>query len=251
VEGGNVAPNVKAHQCPQCPSGFNLVGQLNRHVKQVHGGGEKKYLKHIKKDGKYLCKVCEEGFTHPTKLKNHIIKKHKEADLEAAQIPMELVIGSKREPAVAKKMTDLEEEKADRLIFSAVRVTGHIYDAVVNAAVHCPRLYQLLMIGVPGKEWEQALYLPVSNVTVLEGMMRYWRLEDFSLDSSLGQAFNFEFSIMESAHSKGLTHLLRLQPFDTFFSRWAVCMTIRGYSTTLREYLKKNRKHRELTEIML
>jgi hypothetical protein len=82
-------------------------------------------------------------------------------------------------------------------------------------------------------------------------MMRFWRLDDFSLDSKLGQAFNFEFSILETAHNKGLKHLLRLQPFDTFFSKWAVCMTIRGYSMTLREYLDKNRKHRELTDIML
>jgi hypothetical protein len=130
-------------------------------VKQVHGGGEKKYLKHIKKDGKYLCKVCEEGFTHPTKLKNHIIKKHKEKDLEAVQIPLELVIGSKREPAAPKRLTELEEEKADKLIFSAVRATGDVYDAVVNAAVHCPRLYQLLIIGVPSREWNQVLYTHV------------------------------------------------------------------------------------------
>ena len=112
-----------------------------------------------------MCKVCEEGFSHPTKLKNHIIKKHKEKDLEAAQIPMELVIGSKREVA-PKKMTDLEEEKADRVIFSGMRASGDIYDAVIEAAVHCPRLYQLLMTGTPGKEWEQALYLPVTNVNV-------------------------------------------------------------------------------------
>ena len=37
-------------------------------------------MKHIKEDGKYVCPVCADKFTHSLSLKNHIIKKHEKDD---------------------------------------------------------------------------------------------------------------------------------------------------------------------------
>ncbi len=51
-------------------------------------------------------------------------------------------------------MTDLEELKEDRMVMKGVKVSGEIYKAVVKASFHCPKLFQLLVSGYHGIEWE-------------------------------------------------------------------------------------------------
>ena len=63
-------------KCEECPATFKQKYNLNKHVKQIHGDRERKYMQHIKKDKKVVCPVCAKEYTHSASLKDHIIKKH-------------------------------------------------------------------------------------------------------------------------------------------------------------------------------
>jgi DNA repair exonuclease SbcCD ATPase subunit len=67
---------------------------LNRHIREVHDNTKKTYLKHIKKDRRVVCAVCEQEFTHSASLKKHIISKHSQQDLIEKKINKELVFAS-------------------------------------------------------------------------------------------------------------------------------------------------------------
>ena len=58
----------------------------------MHGNRERKYLKHIKKDGKYACKICEATYVNSSHLKVHIIKKHSQKQLLEKQLDPVLVL---------------------------------------------------------------------------------------------------------------------------------------------------------------
>jgi hypothetical protein len=49
-------------------------------------------LKHIKKDNKYVCKVCAKEFTHSSFLKKHIIREHQEKELIKKKVPVDIVM---------------------------------------------------------------------------------------------------------------------------------------------------------------
>ncbi len=103
----------------------------------------------------YICAVCDKEFTHTKNLKIHILKEHEKKDLQAKLIDPELVLAQPiLKPKLKKDMTDLEELKEDRMVMKGVKVSGEIYKAVVKASFHCPKLFQLLVSGYHGIEWE-------------------------------------------------------------------------------------------------
>jgi hypothetical protein len=55
----------------------------------MHQPHESKYLKHIKKGNKVVCKVCNKEYSHSRDLKKHYVKYHNERELDEKQIPME------------------------------------------------------------------------------------------------------------------------------------------------------------------
>jgi uncharacterized Zn-finger protein len=106
------APVEKPWVCKHCPSSFTKKYNLNKHVKQVHSGCERKHMRHIKKDKKVVCPVCAKEFTHSSSLKKHIIKNHQSKDLEDKGVKVVDVTG----PLVPIKprgppKTDLQEIK--------------------------------------------------------------------------------------------------------------------------------------------
>ena len=57
---------------------------------------EKKYIKHIKKDGKYQCRICEKLFARSYNLKLHYSRDHKKQELKEKQVPIMSIINFAR-----------------------------------------------------------------------------------------------------------------------------------------------------------
>ena len=55
----------------------------------MHSGLAKKHLTHIKKDGKFVCRVCSKEYAHSRDLRKHYINKHDKHDLEKNNVPVE------------------------------------------------------------------------------------------------------------------------------------------------------------------
>ena len=45
-------------------------------------------MKHIKKDGKVVCRICNKEYAHSRDLKKHYVKVHNEKELDANSIPI-------------------------------------------------------------------------------------------------------------------------------------------------------------------
>jgi hypothetical protein len=110
-------------------------------------------MKHVKEDGKFVCPICADKFTHPVSLKNHIIKKHEKDDAAEKGIEAEQIVGPiyKRQK-VAPIKTSFEEMKQTQTLFSNCVVSKEIFDVALKFSVHCPKLHQLLMLGTRGAE---------------------------------------------------------------------------------------------------
>ena len=76
----------KPFTCDQCGQGFGVKFNLKRHFELKHKGHQSKYMKHIKKDGKYQCKSCSKLYSHPTDLKRHYRTAHTEKNLKLAGV---------------------------------------------------------------------------------------------------------------------------------------------------------------------
>ena len=59
--------------------------------------------------------------------------------------------------------TDLEQARDLRGICSNVKVSDEIYDATIEAAKHCPKLFQLLLIGTLGSNIEIRLIKAITT----------------------------------------------------------------------------------------
>jgi serine/threonine protein kinase len=164
-------------------------------------------------------------------------------------VPVELVLAPIKPRVPPPKKTDLEEIKEEEKMMSGVRCYGAILNAVQEVITHCPRMYQLLLTGTPGEDHDVRLFYPVSNVQCVDFLMRYWRFDDFYLDNRLGQAFNYDVTVLEEAKRRNFVNIIRLD--SMFFSKYAFCMRLKRYQCNLREYLDKYRKHHELNEILL
>ena len=62
--------------CPKCPLILSTKFNLNRHDLFMHGDHHPKYLKHIKKDKKLVCKVCQKEYMNNSDLRQHYVTKH-------------------------------------------------------------------------------------------------------------------------------------------------------------------------------
>lgn len=91
-----VAQAIQANQatfkCSSCDKVFSKRFNLNKHVKAVHSGAAKKYIKHIKKDKLFLCAICAKTFKKAYNLKLHYGRIHKREELLEHKIPLEPVM---------------------------------------------------------------------------------------------------------------------------------------------------------------
>ena len=55
----------------------------------------------------------------------------------------------------------------------------------MKAGVHCPKLYELLISGIEGREWDEPIYKPFETKVHVDCAMRFWRYDDFALDFAL------------------------------------------------------------------
>jgi hypothetical protein len=76
-------------------------------------------MKHIKEDGKFVCPICKEKFTHPVSLKKHIIKSHEKDDAIEKGIEAEVVVGPVyKRVKIAPLKTSFEEMKQNQAMYS-------------------------------------------------------------------------------------------------------------------------------------
>lgn len=54
---------------------------MKRHLDSLHSNKSKVYTKHIKKDGRYKCLLCDHTYSRSSKLKNHYLRKHPQEQL--------------------------------------------------------------------------------------------------------------------------------------------------------------------------
>ena len=62
--------------CPKCEKQFKYIGILTKHMKEVHLKTSKKKKKLKRKEGIYVCSLCESKFTTQTLLSLHIEAHH-------------------------------------------------------------------------------------------------------------------------------------------------------------------------------
>ena len=146
-------------------------------------------------------------------------------------------------------MTSLEERKETRLAFSGVKANKEIQEAVMDASINCPKLFQLLVTGTQGSDLDHRLINPITTLVCRDSVLRFWRYDDFALDYMLGQQFTYEYEILTSAHEKDCKHIVPLQ--DVRLTRYAAVFNYNVYDMDLRMYLRKHRDHRKLNEILL
>ena len=114
---------------------------MNKHIKQVHGDHERKYMKHIRKDDKIVCPVCHKEYADHRNLKLHIIKNHKISEVEDKGIKATQIIGDEKQASeVNKQRTEFEEEKLGHTLISMAGVPLDIYKIVEKYVEHCRRL---------------------------------------------------------------------------------------------------------------
>ena len=53
---------------------------------------QSKYMKHKKKDGKFICKYCEKPYSHTRDLKIHYRSQHSEQELKKAGVEVDKAI---------------------------------------------------------------------------------------------------------------------------------------------------------------
>lgn len=67
------------YQCKECNKVFPYKSTYKRHLRDIHNDMPRLYLKHQKKDGKYVCEFCEKPYSHTRDLKVHLKKKHNQS----------------------------------------------------------------------------------------------------------------------------------------------------------------------------
>jgi uncharacterized Zn-finger protein len=76
-------PLVKGSiKCSMCTKVVSNKSNLSRHIKLMHSVNTKKYIKHIKKDGRFECKVCGKTYSHTANLKLHYTHHHTKQEIK-------------------------------------------------------------------------------------------------------------------------------------------------------------------------
>lgn len=78
--------------CDLCDQTFKQKFNLNKHIKNIHLFPKRKYIKHIKKDKKYLCTVCGKEYSRSLNLKLHYSKAHTRKELITNRVPLEPIV---------------------------------------------------------------------------------------------------------------------------------------------------------------
>ena len=87
-----------------------------RHKKLSHSGIKSKYIKHVKKEGRYTCTLCEKDYTYSFKLKQHQINHHRRDEFEKHNVDLEQLLHvskkcMKQKDPLKSLRIQLEEEK--------------------------------------------------------------------------------------------------------------------------------------------
>ena len=78
----------QGHVCPKCDMLSSNKWNLKRHIRLLHSDYEPKYVKHIKKDKKVFCAVCNKEYAHSRDLKKHYIDTHQMKELKEKGVPL-------------------------------------------------------------------------------------------------------------------------------------------------------------------
>lgn len=79
-------------ECDVCQLKVKSRFNLNRHKKLMHENHQSKYLKHIKKDKKYVCVVCSKEYADTKNLKKHYIDSHKPEELNRNNVDLQALV---------------------------------------------------------------------------------------------------------------------------------------------------------------
>jgi hypothetical protein len=144
-------------------------------------------MRHIKKDKKVVCPVCAKEFTHSASLKNHIIKNHQTKEvLEKGVAPVQVVGDLTSKKVLGAPKTDFLEIQQMQVVLSGVKCEGALYEKVMSFTDVCPRLYQLLLRGIPSGNCPILLNKPISVQKVGKYFVKGYRYEEFRKDYQLG-----------------------------------------------------------------
>ena len=99
----------------------------------MHGDRERKHMKHIKKDNKVVCPVCNKEYTHSSSLKDHVIKKHQTKDVLEKGIYPRLIVGDlMKEQEKGHVKTDFQEIQQFQQVWANVKIDGELYDMIMG-----------------------------------------------------------------------------------------------------------------------
>jgi lactam utilization protein B len=98
-------------------------------------------------------------------------------------------------PAIKQKAmkTSFEEIKDHQAIYTNVKVSKDVFDAVMKASVHCPRLFQLMHLGCKEGRETFRLTKPYETKVWDDAVFRIWKYDSFEEDYTLAQQFNYEY----------------------------------------------------------
>ena len=75
----------------------------------------------------------------------------------------------------------------------------------------------MLMDGVKEGEHDEVLYKSYSTKVWVDVVLRFWHYAEFTLDYTLVQQFNFEYTFLQTAWDKECKHIVRLR--DVFLNK--------------------------------
>lgn len=108
-------------KCSMCSKQLSNKQNLERHIKLIHSVNSKKYFKHIKKDGKCVCKICGKLYTHSHNLKIHYAQQHSKKQIKESMVPIEPIVHFAQKKALAIQenagfIRELEEQKRNSFV---------------------------------------------------------------------------------------------------------------------------------------
>ena len=100
--------------------------------------------------------------------------------------PVQVVGDLTSKKVLGAPKTDFLEIQQMQVVLSGVKCEGALYEKVMSFTDVCPRLYQLLLRGIPSGNCPILLNKPISVQKVGKYFVKGYRYEEFRKDYQLG-----------------------------------------------------------------